>query len=44
VVAQAEIKKSAVFAIFTDREEGEVLLDPRGLHRLLVTDALERRP
>ena len=39
VVAQAEIEKASVFAIFNDREESEVLLDPRGLRRVRVVDA-----
>lgn len=44
VVARAEIDKAAIFAFLTDREESEVLLDPRGLRRVRVTDAAERRP
>lgn len=39
VIAQAEISKAAVFAIFNDREEGEVLLDPRKLKGVQVADA-----
>lgn len=44
VVAQAEVAKTAVFAIFTGRDESEVLLDPRGLRCVRVTAAVERRP
>lgn len=34
VVAQAAVPKEAVFAVFTDRNESEVLVDPRRLRKL----------
>ena len=34
VVAQAALPKEAVFAVFTDRNESEMLVDPRRLQKL----------
>jgi hypothetical protein len=38
VIARAEVEKAAVLAVFTDREESEILLDPRDLRRPRVMD------
>jgi hypothetical protein len=38
VIAQALIPKAAIFAVFTERNESELVLDPRRLRRLSISD------
>lgn len=39
VMAKAVVPKEAIFAVFTDRSESEIVLDPRRLSRLAWTEA-----
>ena len=42
VIVQAVVPKEAIFTVFTERKESEILLDPRRLPRRLRVSTWER--